>query len=98
MIYKIDNYTDDEGRTVIKKSELHETKLETTGKITFIGNTLIPTKAGFIPFEFPFPETTNDIVEAFNTFEKVLEDFINKQIEASKSNLIIPQNSGKIII
>lgn len=90
MIYKINTYTDKEGKTLISTEAIDGSSTD------FFGNVVIQTPNGNIPIEFPFTKATS-VEECFENYDDVLKQFIeDKKREASEQSkvdqIITPDN------
>lgn len=94
MIYKIETFVDDEGKQVVVKTP-RPTLEDFAPKPEFIGTASIETNMGAIPTHFVFPEDYS-LEKCFESFEKIAEQEIEKQIEAAKDqNRIITPDQAR---
>ena len=99
MYYKIQNYVDDNGRTILSKTAVEnaELNLNEAEKRTFSGMVHVtartPQGIAQVPFEFDFPSEMS-LGECFDKFEDVAkEKFEEFKKEQEDRNRIIPASS-----
>lgn len=95
MIYKVENYTDEEGRTVIVKNSISNDEIIREG--VFAARTPMGTIR--VPFEFPIE--INTLEECFEKFDDFAQEKSNEIEREIQSQIVIPSSNkenGGIII
>lgn len=82
MIFKVETYVDDEGRTVnCKMNEI---------KTIYIGHVTVATPNGLMPIDFPFPETNTSVEQCFKDFDDSFNLYIEEKRKEAKTRIIQP--------
>lgn len=88
MIYKIDNYYGDKGEHIRECVLIDGEKPEDFVRFSGIGRLLIETPMGNMPQEFNVPIEAESIIEAFEKFDKIMEEKAPEAVEEIKKAMM----------